>query len=110
VELDIRMENDSLSVAIDNPFHLDLLTIAMNIEGFLVARGARLDGIDIQGLLPRMITGIAGCERGCPADAKSLVSGGYKNFKITYIDGGILSAEAVTENNKSFSLRLFPDF
>ncbi len=54
--------------------------------------------------------GIAGCESGCPADALSFISEGFKNFELIYIDGGILTAKAITEKEKTISLKMFPHF
>ncbi len=110
MELDVSDGSKSLSIPIENPFQLDIETTARNIEAFLAARGASAGGIDIRGLLPKMVKGIAGCEGGCPADAKSLVSRGFKNFKLAYIEGGILEALVVTENGKNIAFKMFPDF
>jgi len=110
MELDVRMENESLSITIDNPFRLDMDSIVGQIDHFLSSRGSNLNEIDIRGLVPRMVKGIAGCEGGCPADAKSLVSKGYQAFELEYIEGGILSAKTVAKNGKILSLKMFPDF
>lgn len=110
MELDISIDNDSLSITISNPFQLDTDSIIEEIEGFLSSRGTGIDGIDLHGLLPLMVKGIAGCEHGCPSQAKSLVSDGYKNFELSYIEGGILSANTVTDNKKVLHLKMFPHF
>jgi len=57
-----------------------------------------------------MIEGIAGCERGCPANAKGFVARGFKSFTLQYIEGGILSAHTSVDNGKSLTLKMFPDF
>ena len=57
-----------------------------------------------------MVRGIAGCERGCPADAKEFVRRGFKEFSLAYVEGGILTAKAVIGNNKELSIKMFPDF
>jgi hypothetical protein len=69
-----------------------------------------LNVFDIKGLLPKMVRGIAGCEDGCPANALELVSSGFKNFDLAYIEGGILTAKAELENGKTLNLKMFPDF
>jgi hypothetical protein len=69
-----------------------------------------LNVFDIKGLLPKMVRGIAGCEGGCPANALELVSSGFKNFDLAYIEGGILTAKAELENGKTLNLKMFPDF
>lgn len=67
-------------------------------------------GADIRGLIPAMVKGVAGCEHGCPADAKGLVSKGFKDFELQYIEAGILSACRSTGDGRFFYLKMFPDF
>jgi hypothetical protein len=110
MELDVHAAGKSLSIPIENPFHLDIEATAKQIESFLAAQGAPANGLDIRGLVPKLVKGIAGCEGGCPADAKSLVSRGFKNFKLAYIEGGILEARVVTENGNNVAIKMFPDF
>ena len=110
MELDVNVAGKSLAITIDNPFHLDIDATVIQIESFLSAQGTPANGLDIRGLVPKLVKGIAGCEGGCPADAKSLVSRGFKNFKLAYIEGGILEARAVTENGKNVAFKMFPDF
>ena len=110
MELDVSDGSKSLSIPIEDPFHLDVDRTVRRIEEFLSSQGASASGLDLSGLLPKMIKGIAGCEGGCPADAKSFVSRGFKNFRLAYIEGGILEARAVTENGKNVAFKMFPDF
>ncbi len=110
MELDVRFGDKSLSIPINNPFHLDIDSLVGQIDSFLSAEGAGTKGLDIRGLLPKMVKGIAGCESGCPANAKSFVSRGFANFELAYIEGGILQARASLENGKALSLKMFPDF
>lgn len=110
MELDVSIDNDSLSIPIKNPFRTDLDAVLEEIKGFLSQKGVDARDLDIRGLLPKMIKGIAGCESGCPANAKSLVSKGFQNFELAYIEGGILSAKTVAGNGKELSLKMFPDF
>lgn len=110
MELDVNAAGKSLAIPIDNPFHLDIDATVKQIESFLSAQGTPANGLDIRGLVPKLVKGIAGCEGGCPADAKSLVSRGFKNFKLAYIEGGILEARAITENGKNVAIKMFPDF
>lgn len=110
MELDVSVDNESLSIPIENPFRPDLDSMTERISAFLHSKGASIDGMDVKGLIPLMVKGIAGCERGCPADAKNIVSQGYKNFELKYIEGGILSAKAVTSDGKTLHLKMFPDF
>jgi len=110
MELDVSIGGESLSINIDNPFRLDVGGITKSIEELSARKGVKLNGLDIEGLLPRMVRGIAGCEDGCPADAKSLVSQGHQNFEINYIEGGILSAKASLEDGNVLELKMFPEF
>ncbi|MFZ3065400.1 MAG: hypothetical protein WA277_08975 [Nitrospirota bacterium] len=110
MELNVSVEKDSISISIDNPFRLDLDSIMKRIEEFAASKGAGLDGMFINELIPGMIKGIAGCEAGCPSDAKRFVSQGFKNFELDYIEGGILTAKAATINGKTLSVKMFPDF
>lgn len=110
MELDVSVEKDSLSIPINDPFRLDLDAIVEKIEDFVASKGSRLDGLDIKGLLPMMVKGISGCEAGCPANALELVSKGFRNFDLSYVEGGILTAKADTEENKLLSIKIFPDY
>ena len=110
MELSVGIEKDSLSIPIDNPFRIDLNSIMKRIEEFAASKGAGLDDMFINELIPGMIKGIAGCEAGCPSDAKRFVSQGFKNFELDYIEGGILTAKAATTNGKTLSIKMFPDF
>lgn len=108
--LDVSIQKESLSVPIEDPFRYDLDGLCARIRGFALSHGADVSGFDIQGLIPKMVKGIAGCEGGCPSDAKGFVSRGLKGFKLEYIEGGILSAEAKLADGKSFFVKMFPDF
>ncbi len=110
MELVISIDKESLSIPIDNPFKLDLDAITAKIEDFLSVKNSGFSSLDINGLLPKMVKGIAGCEKGCPADAMYFVSKGYKNFELAYIEGGILTAKAPADNGKLLLLKMFPDF
>ncbi len=109
MELDVSVEGKSMAIPIENPFRIEWDPLAGRIEAFCEAQGATAAGLDIRGLLPRMIKGIAGCEAGCPADAKGFVSRGHRDFSLEYIEGGILSATAKM-NGKTLRIKAFPDF
>jgi len=110
MELDVKVAGKSLSIPIPDPFRLDLESLVAKIESFLTSQGAATSGLDFLGLVPKLIKGIAGCEGGCPADAQNFVSRGFTNFKLAYIEGGILQAQAKSADDKDISLRMFPDF
>ncbi len=110
MELDVSMNGESVSIPIDNPFRPDLDGITASITAFLAERGAGLKDLDVRGLIPEMVRGVAGCEAGCPADAKGLVEQGYGNFDLCYVEGGILTAAAGISDGRKLTLKLFPDF
>lgn len=110
MELDVRINGEGMSISIDDPFHLDLDGIIGRIDQLFTSKGAKVNGLDIRGLLPRMVKGIAGCEAGCPANAKSLVEQGHQDFALQYVEGGILTATANTAGGEKVTLKLFPDF
>jgi len=110
MELDVSIDNESLSVPISNPFRIDADGVVEKITEFAILKDAVIDNLNIKGLLPRMVRGITGCENGCPANALQFVAAGYNNFKLAYVEGGILTANAVTKNGKAISLKMFPDF
>lgn len=108
--LDVNLDNESVSLDIENPFNPDLDAIMVKIEGLAASKKIALNGTDIKGLIPKMIRGIAGCKSGCPANALSFVEQGFKNFELKYIEGGILLAKASIENGKLLQIKMFPDF
>ncbi len=108
--LDAVIDKDSMSIEIPDPFHLDLDGIVCKIDQFSSSKGISIADIDVAGLIPAMIKGIVGCERGCPADAKGLVSRGFKDFELQYIEGGILSARRSVGEGRFMYIKMFPDF
>ncbi len=110
MELDVRVNDASLAITLDDPFHLDLDSLMERIGAFAGSQGCTLNGLDVKGLLPRMVKGIAGCEAGCPADAKRVVRQGFQSFALDYIEGGILSATASLPEGAKLAIRLFPEF
>lgn len=110
MELDIRIGNESLSLPIDDPFRLDMKGMMGRIDAFLKEKGIEAGNLDITGLIPQMVKGIAGCEKGCPANAKSLVRQGFGSFHLEYIEGGILTATTSTNAGRKITLKMFPDF
>jgi hypothetical protein len=110
MELDVTVSGKSLSIPIPDPFRLDIESLVAKIETFLSSQGATTAGLDFRGLLPKLVKGIAGCEGGCPADAQNFVSRGFTNFKLAYIEGGILQAQTKSADGKDISFRMFPDF
>ncbi|MDI6744084.1 MAG: hypothetical protein QMD07_01790 [Thermodesulfovibrionales bacterium] len=110
MEISIGIGSDSISIVVENPFRINLDSVVGQIEEFCSSKGAALNGVDVRGLIQQMARGIAGCERGCPADAKEFVHRGFKGFSLAYVEGGILTAKAVIGNNKELLIKMFPDF
>jgi hypothetical protein len=100
----------SVTIPIDRPFRPDLDDIDARIERLAVSKGVDIAVLDIRGLISEMIKGVVGCERGCPADAKGLISRGYKGFELAYIEGGILTARSMNGVGGLLHLKMFPDF
>jgi hypothetical protein len=110
VVLDVILNDASLSLQIDAPLQADIESLCSQIERFASSKGADITALDVRGLIPKMIRGIAGCERGCPANAQDLVSSGYKGFDMQYVEGGILTARRKTAEGSTLTLKMFPDF
>jgi hypothetical protein len=108
--LDASLGKESLSINIENPFRADIDAMVKEIEAFTLSIDVPLKDVDLKGLIPKMIRGIAGCEDGCPSNAKGLVEKGFGNFEMKYIEGGILSAKTKVDEGKVLELRMFPDF
>jgi len=110
VVLDVVIDDASVTVQIAEAFRPDIEAITAQIERLAVSKGADIAALDVGGLILQMIRGIAGCESGCPADAKGLTARGYKGFDLHYIEGGILTAHTKTGAGSVINLKMFPDF
>jgi len=110
MDIDVSLNGESLPVHVENPHRLDVDDVAGRIGEFLKARGAVTDELDLEALLPRMVRGVAGCEGGCPADARQMVRDGFKEYRLDYIEGGILTATCDLEEGKRLEIKMFPDF
>ncbi len=108
--LDVILEKDSVSFPISDPFHCDLDKLAEKIRTFTMEKGHDMDVTKSRELISKMIRGIAGCESGCPANAKDLVSKGFQGFELQYIEGGILSAKTSLGDGRALYFKMFPEF
>lgn len=108
--LDVGINEESITIEMPDPFRADIDGITNRIGQFASSKGVNTSGLDLKRLISGMIKGIAGCERGCPANARGFVSNGFRNFELKYIEGGILSAQAVIGDGRLLSLKMFPDF
>jgi len=110
MDIDIRINGKSHSIDIENPFRFDMSTVMNEIIEFGNKNEVGLTPYELDKLIPRMIKGVAGCESGCPSDAQNVVRQGFGNFKLDYIEGGILTAIQTLENSKELEIKIFPDF
>lgn len=110
MDLDVVIGNESLPVNIENPFRFDIASVMSNIIDFGNKNEVDLVPFQLDELIKRMIKGVAGCEAGCPSDAKSIVRDGFGNFALDYVEGGILTATQGLDNNKTLQIKIFPGF
>ncbi len=110
MDLNVRIGNDSLPVDIENPFRFDMSAVMSNIIEFGNKNGIELAPYDLDKLIPRMIKGVAGCEAGCPSDAQNVDRQGYGNFRLEYVEGGILTAVQNVDDSRELEIKIFPDF
>lgn len=110
MDIDIRLNGKALNLSVENPHRVNMNEIMQDIIAFGNSSGTDISALDIEQLVPRMIRGVAGCEGGCPADAKNLVKKGFGEFHLAYIEGGILSARRTLDDTSSIEIRIFPDF
>ncbi|KJU82189.1 hypothetical protein MBAV_005607 [Candidatus Magnetobacterium bavaricum] len=110
MEIDISIDKESMTLDVANPHDFDVNKATQEIVNFAKGIGVDVGGLNINYLLSRMIRGVAGCEHGCPADAKSLVRSGVGAFKLNYIDGGVLSAGCTIKDNRQLEVKVFPGY
>lgn len=110
MDIDVKINSESMSISIDNPHRFDMAKHTGKILSFGKKLGVDLTPLEVDKLIPRMIRGVAGCEKGCPSDAKSLVQDGFGLFDLSYIEGGILTAVHNLENGHPLEVKIFPDF
>ncbi len=108
--IEVIIGDASETIQIAEAFRPDLDSIVSRIGELAGSKKSDISGLDLRGLISEMIRGIVGCERGCPADARGLISRGYKGFRLNYIEGGILTAHSTESNDTSIALKMFPDF
>jgi hypothetical protein len=110
MDIDIRINEKSHSIDIENPFRFDMSAVMSDVIEFGNKNNVALEPYKLDELIPMMIKGVAGCEAGCPSDAQNVVRQGFGNFKLDYIEGGILTAIQTLENSKELEIKIFPDF
>ncbi len=110
MDIDVSINSESLTINVENPHRFDVKGVMGDIVGFGKKYGVDLALYEMDKLIPRMIRGVAGCEAGCPSDAMSVVRSGFGNFKLSYVEGGILTASQILENGNPLEIKVFPDF
>ena len=110
MDIDIMIGDKSLTVSLENAYRFDLVKVMKSVTDFGAGEGADIAGLKIEKLIPRMIKGVAGCEGGCPSDAKSFVREGFGNFSLSYVEGGILKAEHPLDSGECLQIKIFPEF
>ncbi len=110
MDIEVTIERESLSITVENPFHMDTAAVIAQIRDFADRKRLQLEGLNLEGLLPKMARGVVGCEEGCPANAKSLVAQGYGDFHLEYIEGGILAASCQVNGLETLTIKVFPEF
>lgn len=110
MDIDITFGGRSLPIKVENPHRMDTGAVVGRIGEFLAEDNVPSDGLYLEELLPRMVKGIAGCERGCPADAQSFVRKGFRQYNLEYIEGGILQARCEAAAGGVLEIRMFPEF
>ncbi len=110
MDIDVVVAGESLPIKVDDHFRMDVDAVVEKIEAFLSRKSFPMEGLHLKELLPRMVQGIAGCEKGCPADAQSLVRRGFKAYDLTYVEGGILTARYEIKPGSTIEIKMFPEF
>lgn len=110
MEIDVSLAGDSLPINVENPHKMDTESVVSRIGEFLRQKGVSHEKLALTELLPKMVRGIAGCEGGCPANAQSLVRKGFRDYRLEYIEGGILTAKYEVSPGTSLEIKMFPEF
>lgn len=110
MDIDVSIGDKSITVHIENPYRYDSSQLMESILDFGDKSGIDLAALAVDKLVSLMIRGVAGCEGGCPANAQSLAREGFGDFRLTYIEGGILSAVYSGKKGEPVSVKVFPDF
>jgi len=110
MDIEISVNGDSFSINVENPHRFNVSDRMEDIFDFGNTSGVDLSPYALDTLIPLMIRGVAGCEAGCPSDAMGVARRGFGDFKIEYIEGGILKAVQKLENGDPLEVKIFPDF
>ncbi len=110
MDIDISINGKSLTINVENPHRFDVSRVMNSIVDFGLKKGIDLSPYKLDKLIPIMTRGVAGCEAGCPSDAMRVARRGFGNFKLSYVEGGILTAVQELGNGQPLEIKVFPDF
>jgi len=110
MDIDVSINGKSHGIHVENPHRFDVNGSMNDILDFGREHDADLATYELERLIPLMIQGVAGCEAGCPSDAMGVARRGFGDFRIEYIEGGILTARQNLESGKPLEIKIFPDF
>ncbi|UCD34808.1 MAG: hypothetical protein JSU90_11050 [Nitrospiraceae bacterium] len=110
MDIDISINGKSHAIHVENPHRFNVREAMSGILDFGRGNGADLSPCNLDELIPLMVRGVAGCEAGCPSDAMGVARRGFGNFKIEYVEGGILTASQKLDSGAPLEIKIFPDF
>jgi len=110
MDIDVSFDGRLLPISVADPHHMDMETVLGEIRDHFSDTDLAVQSLGLADLLPRMVKGIAGCENGCPANAQALVRAGFGEYRLAYVEGGILTASYEVQEGKSFEIKMFPEF
>jgi len=110
MEIDVHFMGRSLPIKVTDPHHMDTGRVVNEIVTFLNGDAGGTDNLRLEDLLPRMVRGVAGCEGGCPSNAKGLVRAGFLDYHLDYVEGGILTATREVAPGNRLEIKIFPEF
>jgi hypothetical protein len=110
MDIDVHFMGRTLPIKLSDPHRMDTTAVVGEIEAFLNGDAGSPDAMHLAELLPRMVRGVAGCEGGCPSNAKSLVRVGFRDYHLDYVEGGILTAAREVAPGQRLEIKIFPEF
>ena len=110
MDIDVHFMGRSLPIKVSDPHHMDTGQVVGDIVTFLNGDAGGTDTLHLEELLPRMVRGVAGCEGGCPSNAKGLVRAGFLDYHLDYVEGGILTAAREVAPGQRLEIKIFPEF
>ena len=90
MEISIGVGSDSISIVVENPFHIDLDSVVGQIEAFCSLKGAALNGVDVRGLIPKMIRVLQGAREDALLMQRSLSTEALRSLALPMLREGFL--------------------